>query len=170
MIQSNSLTAAKDAGVSASSLTIHIIACEFNQPIIDGLMWGAKQAYCQLGGDMQRLVMHRVPGAVEVPLQAQLLLEDDWESGADIDAIVALGAVIKGDTDHYDYVCRMASDGMMKVMLDFSIPIAFGILMVNNSQDAYVRSQQDEYNKGIEAMLAAIKMTHQRPRNDFDNE
>lgn len=156
-----SLTKAHKLGISAESLVIHVISSEFNQQVVNGLCWGAKQTFIELGGQAKNLFFHQVPGVVEAPLQAQFLLEQDWEEDSEIDAIVILGAVIKGDTDHYEYVCQMVSQGIMQVMLEFSTPISFGVLTVHNQEQADKRAQENNHNKGIEAMLAAIKMSLQ---------
>ena len=158
----NTIQAAKQQGVNAKNLSIHIVSTEFNANIIDGLVWGATKAFIDLGGLDEQLHLHTVPGAVEIPLRAQLLCSSP-SSDTQVDAIVALGAVIKGGTDHYDYVCRMVTDGINQVMLNYSLPISFGILTVQTLNQALKRSAKDDRNKGIEAMLAAIKMGQIKP-------
>jgi 6,7-dimethyl-8-ribityllumazine synthase len=94
-----------------------------------------------------------VPGAVEIPLAAGAFLE----SGR-FDAAVALGAVIRGETDHYDHVCRMAGEGVMRVMMETGRPVAFGVLTCDTDDQALARCGEGEDNKGFEAALVALEM------------
>ena len=94
-----------------------------------------------------------VPGAVEVPLAAKGLLENGRA-----DAVVALGAVIRGETGHYDSVCRMVEQGILQVMLQAGKPIAFGVLACENEEQAFERSGEGPDNKGAEAALTALEM------------
>ena len=141
-------------GISAKKLTIAIVKTEFNRNFVNGLEWGAKKAFTMLGGDVDKACkVITVPGVVELPLVCQKVAQDE-----NIDAIVALGVVIKGDTSHFDYVCQMGSSGIMQVMLKVNKPIAFGVLTTDNPQQAEQRCQDNDANKGIEAMVAAIKV------------
>jgi 6,7-dimethyl-8-ribityllumazine synthase len=144
----------REHGVSAKSLKIAIVRTEFNNKLVNGLEWGAKKAFSMLDGDLENnCQIVTVPGAVEIPLVCQKIFQNE-----SIDAIVAIGVVIRGDTNHFDYVCQMCSSGIMKVMLNQQKPISFGVLTTENFSQAEERCQENDVNKGIEAMLAAIKL------------
>jgi 6,7-dimethyl-8-ribityllumazine synthase len=93
------------------------------------------------------------PGAFELPLVAKVFAE----SGA-IDAVVCLGAVIRGDTGHYDFVAGQCAAGIQQVQLDTGIPVVFGVLTTDTVEQAWVRSEEDETNKGREAAMTALEM------------
>jgi 6,7-dimethyl-8-ribityllumazine synthase len=118
---------------------------------------GAERALQAAGNDIYTVV--RVPGAFELPLAAQWAAED----GAD--AIIALGVVIQGDTPHFDYVCKAATDGLNRVQLDYSVPVGFGLLTVDTEKQALDRAGLDgsKEDKGAEAVEAAILMARLAP-------
>ncbi len=132
-----------------------IVVSQFNQEITDKLLAGALNRLFELGFQQQQIDVVQVPGAVEIPLAAKLLAETKKYQ-----AIICLGAVIRGDTDHYDYVCQQVSHGCQQVMLTLNIPIIFGVLTTFNLQQAEDRVGGIEGHKGIEAADAAIAMTH----------
>lgn len=135
--------------LDASDLHICIVRSLFNRPVTDGLLRGALEVFEEAGGHVDIIV--NVEGVFEVPVVAQHLAGDGY------DAIVALGAVIKGETDHYEYIASRTSEGLMRVMLDTGVPVSFGILTVSEPEHAYARSAPDERNKGREAAIAAIR-------------
>lgn len=144
----------RQQGVSAKHFNITIVKTEFNHHLVNGLEWGAKKAFAELGGDSHHSCSTiTVPGVVELPLICQRMAEL-----SKIDAVVALGVVIRGDTSHFDFVCQIGSQGIMQAMLKTNTPIAFGVLTTENTQQAEQRCQENHHNKGIEAMVAAIKM------------
>lgn len=122
-----------------------IIVSEFNEAIVEGLL-----KECIRGFEEQGIVPEvlRVPGAVEIPLAAQFYIQKNKPA-----AVVTLGCVIRGDTDHYEAVCHMASDGVMKVMLETETPIVFEILMVDDEKKALER-----LGKGYHAAYVATRM------------
>lgn len=130
-----------------------IIVSEFNSFITDKLLQGALDYLSQAGINEQDIKIVKVPGAVEIPLIAQVLAKSK-----EYDAIICLGAVIRGETSHYDYVCEQVSQGCQRVMLDHSIPVIFGILTTENEEQAKDRVGGKEGHKGMEAADAAIKM------------
>lgn len=132
---------------------IHIIVSEFNNPIPEALLAGALQAFKDLRINKDTLVITKVPGAFELPLAAKLAAQLQ-----STDAVICLGAVIRGDTSHYDFVCSETSRGIMQVGLDSLKPVIFGLLTTENEQQAHVRSLPDKTNKGYECAVAAIKM------------
>jgi 6,7-dimethyl-8-ribityllumazine synthase len=132
---------------------IHIIVSEFNNPIPDALLEGSLQAFKDLGINKGNLVITKVPGAFELPLAAKLAAQLPTT-----DAVICLGAVIRGDTSHYDYVCSETSRGIMQVGLETLKPVIFGLLTTENEEQAHVRSLPNKTNKGYECAMAAMKM------------
>jgi 6,7-dimethyl-8-ribityllumazine synthase len=130
-----------------------IVVADFNAEITDKLLAGALQRLGERGVGTQQIAITHVPGAVEIPLTAKLLARTKKYS-----AIICLGAVIRGDTDHYDYVCQQVSNGCQQMMLEMEIPIIFGILTTKNLKQAYARVGGKDGHKGFEAADAAIKM------------
>jgi 6,7-dimethyl-8-ribityllumazine synthase len=133
--------------VDAAGLRVAVITSVFNQTITDGLERGAVGWLLEVGAEVSTFSS---PGAFELPLFAQRC------ALAGFDAVVCLGAVIEGDTDHYEHVAHRASEGLMRVQLDTGVPVSFGILTVRDIQDAVVRSGDDDKNKGKEAASAAV--------------
>lgn len=134
--------------VSAEGLRIGVTTAMFNQSITAGLKAGALELLEE--AEATQVVVADVPGAFELPLMAQRLAQNGC------DAVVCLGAVVEGDTDHYEHVAHRASEGLMRVQLDTGIPISFGILTTRNIEAAILRSQPGPANKGREAALAAV--------------
>ena len=132
-----------------SGLRIGVVVASFNAEVTGGLLTGALLLLHEVGAEVARVV--EVPGAFEIPLTAQKLAM----SGA-VDAVVALGAVIEGDTDHYEHVAHRASEGLMRVALDTGIPVTFGILTARSADHALERSAPGSGNKGAEAAAAAV--------------
>ena len=143
-----------DGRADGAGLRVGLVAARFNDLIVDRLLEGALGALRQHGVDDDDIVVVRVPGAVEVPLLAQVLADRD-----DIDAVVALGCVIRGSTGHYDYVCSMVASGITRVTLDASKPVIFGVLTTENLEQAFDRAGGKLGNKGAEAAAAAILTT-----------
>jgi len=133
---------------SAKGLRIAVVTATFNSSITDGLKSGAIAFLEEAEADEVRLV--DAPGAFELPLLARALATQGF------DAIVCLGAVIEGETDHYAHVAHRASEGLMRVQLDTGVPVSFGILTTRDSKDATARSQPGPHNKGREAAAAAV--------------
>jgi 6,7-dimethyl-8-ribityllumazine synthase len=141
-----------EANLLAIDLKFAIISTRWNHLIVDRLVEGAETAFVQHGGKTEMLDHFIVPGSHEVPLIAKKLAE----SGI-YDAVVCLGAVIKGDTDHYDYVAGGAASGIMNASLSSGVPIAFGILTTNTTDQALERAGIKAGNKGAEATIAMIE-------------
>lgn len=130
-----------------------IVAAKFNEVVVGNLLIGAKQAIQSEGIAESSIDIMYVPGAFELPLTAKLLAETGKYS-----AIICLGAVIKGDTDHYEYVCRAATDGILQAGLETGVPIIFGVLTCQTEHQALDRAGGQEGNKGADAARAAIEM------------
>ena len=135
---------------------IAIVRADFYRDIADGLCNGAM---CVLdhavNADSSTVETFHVPGAFEVPVLCQSLT-------AVFDGVIALGAVIRGETAHFDYVCRGVTDGIMRVMIDTGVPIGFGILTADTRRQAEARASMDEHNKGIDAANAVIAVLNAR--------
>ena len=129
-------------------------ACaEFNGGITDRLLTGALDALERAGCDLTDVVVVWVPGAFELPVVAQQLA-----TSGSVEAVVCLGAVIRGDTGHYEFVAGECASGLQRVQLDSGIPVVFGVLTTDSVEQALARSEDDASNKGLEAAETAIKM------------
>jgi 6,7-dimethyl-8-ribityllumazine synthase len=132
-----------------SGLRIGVVVASFNPEVTGGLLTGALLFLHECGADVVRVI--EVPGAFEIPLTAKKLA-----ASGTVDAVVALGAVVEGDTDHYEHVAHRASEGLMRVALDTGIPVTFGILTARSADHALERSAPGPGNKGAEAAAAAV--------------
>ena len=136
-----------------------VAVSRFNSRFTDGLLLGCVHAFDQHGIGEERYDVARVPGAVELPLVCQR-----FAASGDYAAVIALGAVIRGETSHYDYVCEMVSSGCMRVTLDTGIPVIFGVLTTEDYAQTAERSGENKANKGYEAGLAALEMATLMPQ------
>lgn len=134
---------------------IGIVAARFNEFITSKLLGGAVDAFVRHGGDEQNIDVAWVPGAFEVPLVAKKMAE----SGK-YDAVVCLGAVIRGATPHFDMVANEATKGVAHVGLQTGIPVIFGILTTDSIEQAVERAGTKAGNKGFDAMVTAIEMVN----------
>jgi 6,7-dimethyl-8-ribityllumazine synthase len=140
---------------------IAVIASRFNEFIVQRLVDGALEALVARGTALDDIDVVWVPGAWELPGAARFLLETER-----YDAIVALGAVIRGETAHFDYIAGETARGLQKVALDFGSPVAFGVLTTNNEEQALARAGGPRGNKGADAALAALEMAELFDRLD----
>ncbi len=138
---------------NAKGLRFGIVVSRFNDFITSKLLTGALEAFNESGVDEADLQVLKVPGAFEIPQAAKKLC-----STGDYDAIVCLGAVIRGETPHFDYISTETSRGVGQVGLEFNIPVLFGVLTTENLEQAVARSGSGSSNKGRETALAAIEM------------
>jgi 6,7-dimethyl-8-ribityllumazine synthase len=130
-----------------------IIAARFNEAIVDRLTEGAVNTLERLGLDSSQIHLLRVPGAFELPLAAQRAAQT-----RQYDAIVALGAVIRGSTPHFDYVCAQSAAGLARVSLDTGLPVSFGVLTCDSIEQAMERAGTKAGNKGADAVMTAVEM------------
>ena len=130
-----------------------IVVARWNGEITESLLDGALRAFTRQGVDQGRIQVVRVPGAFELPLAAKTLAES-----GDVDAVVALGCVIRGGTPHFEYVCSECARGIGQAGLDTGVPIAFGVLTTDDLRQAQDRSGDNNENKGEEAALTALEM------------
>lgn len=134
---------------------IAILATRWNLDIIDPLITGARETLNAHGIDDARIDVLRVPGAFELPLAA-----DQAAASARYDGLVVLGAVIRGDTPHFDFVAGECAAGLREVSVRRGIPLGFGVLTTDNLAQAQARSDLSGDNKGRESALAMIEMIH----------
>ena len=142
-----------------------VVASRFNQTIVEKLVDGALDALVRHGATAENVDVVWVPGAWELPLAAQRLLTSDR-----YDALVAVGAVIRGDTPHFDYVAGEASRGLARASAEFDTPIGFGVLTCDNDEQAKERAGGAHGNKGWDAALAAMEMVDLFDRLDVTDE
>lgn len=133
----------------AAGLKLAIVVSRFNREITTSLTKGALAAIKDLGAEC--IKVYEVSGALEIPLLVKLLAKK-------VDAVVALGCVIRGETAHFDYVCMGMTQGLTQVNLEQEIPVGNGVLTCENQEQALERAQDNSSNKGYEAALAAIEM------------
>ena len=148
-----SVSGAPNLKVSAVGKKVVIVATSWHPEIMAGLIAGAQKELNVSGAvDVQ---LNMVPGAFELPLAAKWA----FDQGADI--VIALGVVIQGGTPHFDYICSSATEGLTRVQLDANKPLGFGLLTVNNEQEALDRSglERSKEDKGAEAVQAALAMS-----------
>ncbi|CZG08938.1 TPA: 6,7-dimethyl-8-ribityllumazine synthase [Legionella pneumophila subsp. pneumophila] len=132
---------------------IALVVSTFNERITSALKKGALDRLTELGFKSEDITLVEVPGAVEIPFVAQLLAKKQK-----VEVIVALGAVIRGETSHYDYVCDQVSQGCQRVMLDYNIPVIFGVLTTENDEQALARVGGTHGHKGRDAIDCAVSM------------
>ena len=130
-----------------------LVASRFNHFIVDRLVDGALDAIVRHGGDASRITIVRVPGAWEIPVVVARLAQK-----RSVDAIIALGAVIRGSTPHFDYVAAEVTKGLAGLSIDSGIPIALGVLTTDTIEQAIERAGTKAGNKGWDAAMSAIEM------------
>nr|VFJ87997.1 MAG: 6,7-dimethyl-8-ribityllumazine synthase [Candidatus Kentron sp. LFY]VFK22353.1 MAG: 6,7-dimethyl-8-ribityllumazine synthase [Candidatus Kentron sp. LFY] len=143
----------QDGNYTVMGARIGIVAARFNQKVVDRLLEGAIDTLKNNGVEEEHITTVRVPGAFELPLTARRLMENYH-----LDAVITLGAVIRGGTPHFEYVAGVCANGVSRVSLDQNLPIIFGVLTTDNMEDAMARAGGEEGNKGSEAALAALEM------------
>lgn len=139
----------------ATGLCFGIVVARFNESICERLLEGCCEELEAHGASPDDLHVAWVPGAFEIPQVARALAETGR-----YDAIIALGAVIRGDTAHFDYVCRAVTDGVREVIRDTDVPVAFGVLTTEDTEQALARVGGAEGHKGADVALAAIEMSN----------
>ena len=139
----------------ADKIRIGIVAARFNEFIVSKLIGGALDGLKRHGISEEDISIAYVPGAFEIPLVAKRLA-----ARADIDAVICLGAVIRGSTPHFDYVCSESSKGVAHVSLESDKPVIFGILTTDSIDQAIERAGTKSGNKGYDAAVSAIEMVN----------
>lgn len=139
-----------DTPVDCRDLRVAVVAAQWHEQVMGGLVAGAERALAAYGVEEWRLV--RVPGSFELPVVAQALARS-------YDVVVALGVVVRGGTPHFEYVCSAATDGLARVALDSGTPVGFGLLTCDNDDQALDRAglEGSREDKGYEATAAALR-------------
>ncbi len=144
-----------EGNLIAKDLKFGLVISRFNEFISSKLLGGAIDAVVRHGGDETNIEIAWVPGAYEIPLVAQKLAASNK-----FDAIICVGAVIRGSTPHFDYVASEVSKGIAKVSLDTGIPVIFGVLTTDTIEQAIERAGTKAGNKGYDAAVTAIEMAN----------
>jgi 6,7-dimethyl-8-ribityllumazine synthase len=142
-----------EGNLDAGGMRVAIVASRFNDDVTKLLLDGALHRLAGMGVDPESVPVVWVPGAFEIPLVAKRLAES-----GERDAVICLGAVIRGDTPHFDYVAGECAAGIRRVALDTGVPVTFGVLTTDDRDQAYARAGGAEGNKGAEAAATAVEM------------
>ena len=147
------MTKVIEGDFSANTAKFTLVVGRFNSAIVDNLCAGAIDTLRRQGVPAANITVVRVPGAYEMPLAAKRVA-----AKGETDAIIALGAVIRGGTPHFDFVAGECSSGLARVALDYALPIAFGVLTTDTIEQAVDRSGTKAGNKGADAAMTALEM------------
>ncbi len=148
---------------SAKGFSFGIVVSAYNEQVTNALMKGAMDTLVKHGALKRDIITRFVPGSFELPLAAQFMAEY-----TDVDAVICLGCVIRGETSHFDYICQGVTRGITELNLHYNLPIIFGVLTTENLQQARDRAGGKHGNKGDEAAIAAIRMA--RLQKDMSGE
>ncbi|HZT44138.1 MAG TPA: 6,7-dimethyl-8-ribityllumazine synthase [Chthonomonadaceae bacterium] len=141
--------------LTAEGLAFGIVISRWNEVVTRSLLEGALDALRRHGADEGRITVAWVPGSFEIPVAAKALA-----ASGKVDAVIALGCVIRGDTTHYDHIASAVTSGLSRLALDTGLPVTFGVLTVESLEQALERAGSKAGNKGAEAALAAVEMAN----------
>jgi 6,7-dimethyl-8-ribityllumazine synthase len=147
------MTRVIEGDLIATTASITLVVARFNEFVVDSLLKGALDALKRHGVQEKQITIVKVPGAFELPIAAQKAAEQDA-----CEAVIVLGAVIRGGTPHFDYVAGQAASGIAQVALNSKKPVVFGLLTTDTIEQAIERSGTKAGNKGADAALTAIEM------------
>ncbi|MDR1656877.1 MAG: 6,7-dimethyl-8-ribityllumazine synthase [Deltaproteobacteria bacterium] len=147
------MTKTLEAQISARDLKMALVVSRFNSFITDRLLAGACDAFLRHGGDESLLTVVKTPGAFELPLTVQAVAKTGRYN-----AVVALGAIIRGDTPHFDYIAAESIKGLAQVTLTTGVPVVYGVLTCDTVEQAINRAGTKSGNKGFEAAVTAMEM------------
>jgi len=136
----------------ASDMRFGIVVSEWNVNVTNALLRGACNTLLQHGVDTENILVKYVPGSFELIFGSQQMMD------MGVDAVIALGCVVRGETPHFDYICQGVTYGIARLNADYEIPVIFGVLTTDNMQQALDRAGGKHGNKGVEAAITAIKM------------
>lgn len=143
-----------EAGIVAPEAKVAIVVSRFNSFVVDRMLEGAIDALTRIGQvKEENITVVKVPGAYELPITAKKAA-----SSKNYDAIIAVGAVIRGGTPHFDFVAGQANTGLAQVAMDTEVPVAFGVITTDTDEQAFDRAGVKHGNKGSEAALSALEM------------
>lgn len=153
--------AAAPVGLDGRGLRIGVVRARWNAPIVERLAQGVGRGLAALGVDPADVVDETVPGSFELPMGARILA-----SSGQVDAVICLGCVIRGETSHYELVAGEAAAGIQQVQITTGVPVAFGILATENEEQALARSDgQGGQNVGEDAAVVAVEMARLAERH-----
>ncbi len=141
--------------VAKDGMKVAIVAARFNEIIVNKLLGGAVDGLVRHGVEEDNITAAWVPGAFEIPVVASKLA-----ASKKYDAVICVGAVIRGDTTHYDYVCNEVSKGVAQAGMNTGVPVLFGVITTENIEQAIARAGSKAGNKGYDCALAAIEMVN----------
>lgn len=144
-----------EGDIDAADLRFGIVVSRFNAQITDELLKGALDALKKQGAEPENLFVLRVPGAFELPAAASRIAEND-----SVDAVICLGAIVRGETPHFEYISNACAQGIDQAARELGLPITFGVLTCDTLEQAVARSGTMAGNKGAEAAVAAIEMAN----------
>ncbi|HSR67979.1 MAG TPA: 6,7-dimethyl-8-ribityllumazine synthase [Acidobacteriota bacterium] len=144
-------------GLQGRGLKIGLVVSRFNETVTENLLAGALETLTRAGVSQDDLTVVRVPGGFEIPLAARRLARSHK---GNLDALICLGCVIRGETPHFDYIASSLTTGINRVMMEEDIPIAYGVLTTDSVEQAINRSGLKYGNKGEEAALTALEMAN----------
>jgi len=144
-----------DGKLDATGLKVAVVASRFNDFITGKLIEGALDCLVRHGAEETGISVYRVPGSFELPLAAQKIARS-----GEVDAIVCLGALIRGQTPHFDYIASEVTKGIAQISLESGLPVTFGVIMADSLEQAIDRAGAKTGNKGFEAAASAIEMAN----------
>jgi len=147
------MTRVVEGQLNAAGMRFGIVVARFNSFITEHLVSGAVDTIVRHGGRRDEITLVHVPGSFELPLTCKKLAQT-----GEVDAVIALGAIIRGSTTHYDLVCNEASKGVAAVALETALPVIFGVITTDTIEQAIERAGTKAGNKGADAAMAAIEM------------
>lgn len=148
-------TLSPDEIINCRKFSFGIAVAQWNEHITDRLLQACLQTLDQIDIPTEKIILRKTPGSFELPLAAKYLLEVDK-----VDTVICLGCIIKGETDHDQYIAHAIAQGIIQLSLDFSCPVVFGVLTVLSEEQALDRAGGKYGNKGEEAAITAIKMLY----------
>jgi len=145
------------------NVKIGIVVSDWNETITGALKEGALAFLCEAGIDKKQIIVHSVPGSFELPSGVIMLLN----ANDAIDAVICLGCVIQGETRHFEFISQAVANGIMRVSLDYGVPVIFGVLTCDTVEQAQERAGGKHGNKGIEAAYTCLKMLELQEKIDY---
>jgi len=143
--------------LQAGGLNIAVVLSRFNSFLSDRLLEGALDALRKLGADDKNLAVYKVPGSFEVPVVVKKIVSQKDKNDKLVDGVICLGALIRGDTPHFDYISAEVTKGLAQISLDNGVPVAYGILTVDTIEQGIERAGTKAGNKGHDAALALVE-------------
>lgn len=143
----------EEKGPYKKSVKVAIVVSRFNRFIVDRLYDGALKSLEANGVSNDAITVVNVPGAFEIPVAVKTLLDEN-----EFDAVITLGAIIRGETPHFDFIANECTHGISQLAMNSGVPVIFGVLTVDNTEQAMDRAGDEESNKGYEAASAALEM------------